>query len=66
MMCKRILDIFISSSVMLLLLPVFLVVIIAIRLTSRDPAIFKQEQAGREFSDTDFNRFAIPPEADSS
>jgi len=44
---KRILDISISLPAVLLLLPVFAIVIIAIRVSSKGAAIFKQERAGR-------------------
>ena len=45
--CKRIFDIFITLPVVVILLPVFVVVSMAIRLTSRGPVIFKQERAGK-------------------
>jgi undecaprenyl phosphate N,N'-diacetylbacillosamine 1-phosphate transferase len=44
---KRILDICISSLVVIILLPVFVITVIAIRVSSKGPAIFKQERAGK-------------------
>jgi len=43
--CKRIIDIFVSFPAVVILLPVFAVIFIAIKLTSKGPAIFKQERA---------------------
>ena len=45
---KRILDIFISLLAGVILSPVFLVVMVAVRLTSRGPAVFKQQRAGKD------------------
>ena len=45
---RRIVDIFSSLLAVIILLPVFAVVAIAIRLSSKGPAIFKQERAGIE------------------
>ena len=44
---KRILDLIVSFTLTLMLLPVFLVLVIMIRLGSKGPAIFKQERAGK-------------------
>ncbi len=44
---KRIFDIAISLLVMIILLPVFAVIIVAIRLGSKGAAVFKQERAGK-------------------
>ena len=44
---KRISDIFVSLPVAVILLPLFVVVTLAIRLTSKGPAIFRQQRAGR-------------------
>lgn len=44
---KRVLDIFLALPVMALLLPVFAAMVIIIRLTSKGPAIFRQERAGK-------------------
>ncbi len=45
---KRILDIFISLLAGVILSPVFLVVMVAVRLTSREPAVFRQQRAGKD------------------
>jgi lipopolysaccharide/colanic/teichoic acid biosynthesis glycosyltransferase len=44
---KRLIDIVISLPVTALLLPVFVVITIAIKLSSKGPAIFKQERVGK-------------------
>ena len=44
---KRILDISISLSAVILLLPVFAAIIIAIKISSKGPVIFKQERGGK-------------------
>jgi lipopolysaccharide/colanic/teichoic acid biosynthesis glycosyltransferase len=44
---KRIIDIFIALSAIIILLPVFVVIFIAVKLTSKASAIFKQERAGK-------------------
>jgi undecaprenyl phosphate N,N'-diacetylbacillosamine 1-phosphate transferase len=44
---KRIADICISLLVIVLLLPVFAVIVAAIKFSSKGPAIFKQERAGK-------------------
>lgn len=44
---KRIFDICVSLPVVVILLPVFAVIVIVIRLSSRGAAIFKQERAGK-------------------
>ena len=44
---KRLFDIVLSLSAIILLLPVFLAIFIAIKLTSKGPAIFSQERAGK-------------------
>lgn len=44
---KRIFDIVASLSTIVVLLPVFVVIAIAIRLASKGPAIFRQERAGK-------------------
>jgi undecaprenyl phosphate N,N'-diacetylbacillosamine 1-phosphate transferase len=43
---KRIVDISIALSAVIILLPVFVVIFVAVRLTSKGPVIFKQERAG--------------------
>jgi len=44
---KRGLDIFISLTAMVILSPVLVAIVITIRLSSKGPAIFKQERAGK-------------------
>ena len=44
---KRIVDIVISLLVVVILLPVFVVIYISIKLSSRGPAVFRQERAGK-------------------
>jgi lipopolysaccharide/colanic/teichoic acid biosynthesis glycosyltransferase len=44
---KRIVDIVMSLSTVLILLPVFVVIAIAIKLSSKGPVIFRQERAGK-------------------
>jgi undecaprenyl phosphate N,N'-diacetylbacillosamine 1-phosphate transferase len=43
---KRIVDIFIALPAIVILLPVFAVIFVAVKLTSKGPAIFKQNRAG--------------------
>jgi len=45
---KRLLDIILSSLVAVILLPVLVVIVAAIKLTNKGPAIFKQERAGKD------------------
>jgi len=45
---KRLLDIALSVLAMILLLPVFAVIIIAIKVSNKGPVIFKQERAGKD------------------
>ena len=45
---KRLLDIILSLVAVILLLPVFIIIILAIRLSSKGPAIFKQTRAGKD------------------
>jgi len=45
---KQILDICISLLAVMLLLPVFAVIIIAVRVSSKGPAVFKQQRAGKD------------------
>ena len=54
---KRILDLLISLLVMTLLLPVFAVIIVAIRVSGKGPAIFKQERAGKNGKPFMFYKF---------
>jgi len=43
---KRIVDIFIALPSVVILLPVFVVIFVAVKLTSKGPAIFKQDRTG--------------------
>jgi lipopolysaccharide/colanic/teichoic acid biosynthesis glycosyltransferase len=45
--CKRGLDIFISISAIVVLIPALIVATIAIKLTSKGPAFFRQQRAGK-------------------
>ncbi|MHC5074683.1 MAG: sugar transferase, partial [Planctomycetota bacterium] len=44
---KRLIDILISLPAIILLSPVFLFTIVAIKITSKGPVIFKQQRAGK-------------------
>ena len=44
---KRVFDLLVSGLILVLLSPLLAAIILAIRLTSRGPAIFRQERAGR-------------------
>jgi lipopolysaccharide/colanic/teichoic acid biosynthesis glycosyltransferase len=46
-LCKRAFDILIALPAAAILLPIFAVIFVAIKFTSRGPAIFKQERAGK-------------------
>ena len=54
---KRTLDILISMVSIVILLPVFAAIIIAIRVTSKGPVIFKQERAGKDGKPFTFYKF---------
>jgi len=54
---KRILDILISLSVIVVLLPVFAVITVAIKLSSKGPTIFKQQRAGKDGKPFVFYKF---------
>ena len=54
---KRLLDISISLPTIIFLLPVFAVIIIAIRVSSKGPALFKQERAGKDGKPFMFYKF---------
>lgn len=45
---KRLIDIFVSSLVLLLLLPLILVIIVLIKIGSKGPVLFKQERVGKD------------------
>jgi lipopolysaccharide/colanic/teichoic acid biosynthesis glycosyltransferase len=54
---KQIMDICISLLATILLLPVFAVIIIAIRVSSKGAAVFKQERAGKDGKPFTFYKF---------
>ena len=54
---KRGLDIIISLSALILLWPVLLLIVIAIRLGSKGPAVFKQQRAGKDGKPFVFYKF---------
>jgi len=54
---KRIFDLLISLLAILLLLPVFTVIIVAIRVSSKGRAVFKQERAGKDGKPFTFYKF---------
>jgi len=45
---KRLIDLVLSLPAVVILLPIFAVIFVAIKLTSRGPAIFRQERAGKD------------------
>jgi undecaprenyl phosphate N,N'-diacetylbacillosamine 1-phosphate transferase len=55
--CKRIIDILVSLLAVVILLPVFAVATLAVKLTSRGPAVFKQERAGKSGKPFVFYKF---------
>jgi lipopolysaccharide/colanic/teichoic acid biosynthesis glycosyltransferase len=54
---KRGLDIIISLSLLILLWPVFLLIVIAIKVGSKGPAVFKQQRAGKNGNPFVFYKF---------
>jgi len=54
---KRLFDIFLSLPTAAVLLPIFLVIFVAVKLTSKGPAIFKQERAGKNGEPFIFYKF---------
>ena len=54
---KRLLDILVSLLAILILLPVFVIIIAAIKLGSRGPAIFRQTSAGKDGKPFTFYKF---------
>lgn len=54
---KRIFDIVFSLPVTVVLLPVFVVIVIAIKLSSKGPTIFRQERAGKDGKPFMFYKF---------
>lgn len=56
-LCKRIVDFFISLLSVIVLLPVFAAISIAIKLSGKGPAFFKQERAGKNGRSFVFYKF---------
>ena len=54
---KRLFDIVLSLSAIVLLLPVFVITVIAIRVSSKGSAIFKQQRAGKDSKPFVFYKF---------
>ncbi len=54
---KRVFDIFFSLFIMLLLSPVFIITIIAIRIESRGPVIYKSKRVGSNYQIFNFYKF---------
>jgi len=54
---KRLFDIVLSLPVVVVLLPVFVVIIIAIRVSGKGPVIFKQQRAGKDGKPFVFYKF---------
>jgi len=62
---KRIFDILISAPAAIVLLPVFIVIIIAIKISSKGPAVFRQQRAGKDGKPFVFYKFrTMKPDAD--
>lgn len=62
---KQIMDICISLLATILLMPVFAVIVIAIRVSSKGAAVFKQERAGKDGKPFTFYKFrTMRPSAD--
>ena len=62
---KRIIDIILSSVAMLLLLPVFLLIALAIRIESKGPIVYKSKRVGQNYRIFDFFKFrSMYPDAD--
>jgi len=57
LLLKRVLDLVVSGLMLVILLPLLAGVVVAIRLTSRGPAIFRQERAGRKGRPFTFYKF---------
>ncbi|NNE69975.1 MAG: sugar transferase [Rhodothermales bacterium] len=65
---KRLLDLVVSALVLLLGLPVWLILMVVIRLTSRGPAIYRQRRVGRlgrEFTMYKFRTMRVDAEAET-
>ncbi|MBA7688056.1 Undecaprenyl phosphate N,N'-diacetylbacillosamine 1-phosphate transferase [subsurface metagenome] len=62
---KRLFDIVLSLSAIVLLLPVFVITVIAIRVSSKGSAIFKQQRAGKDGKPFVFYKFrTMRPDVD--
>jgi len=55
--CKRVLDVIISLSVMIVVSPILAAIVIAIRVSSKGPAVFKQQRAGKNSKPFVFYKF---------
>jgi lipopolysaccharide/colanic/teichoic acid biosynthesis glycosyltransferase len=55
--CRRVLDIFISLSATIILSPLLVAIVIAVRLSSKGPAVFKQRRAGKNGKPFVFHKF---------
>jgi len=55
--CKRALDIFISLSAVIILSPILVAIVIVVRLSSKGPAVFKQQRAGKNGKPFVFYKF---------
>lgn len=56
-MMKRLMDIAVSSMILLLFLPVIPVIVILIKLDSRGPILFRQRRVGKDGREFDFYKF---------
>jgi lipopolysaccharide/colanic/teichoic acid biosynthesis glycosyltransferase len=56
-MLKRFFDIILTSLAVIILLPVFIIIAIAIRLTNKGPVIFRQQRAGKDGKPFIFYKF---------
>ena len=54
---KRLIDLFISGTMLLILSPVMLVIVIAIKLNSKGPVIYKSKRVGTGYKVFDFYKF---------
>ncbi len=55
--CKCGVDFIVSLLTLIILLPLFIVIVVAIRLTSKGPAIFKQQRSGKDGKPFTFYKF---------
>lgn len=54
---KRVLDIFVSVAALLFFAPLFLIIAIAVKLSSKGPVLFRQERFGQQFRPFTFYKF---------